>query len=480
MRIASCFAIVFAALAFVSPVRADALDDAFGHLPLPAQNTQIRLLTENHDAWYARWHVLSNAKQTIDCTYFTVSPDFIGESMIAILMQKAREGVQIRMLIDSRGAFGLINNPFTNDYLPALARFPNVKIRRYNPFSGMLSSLPKSIQQGIASNHSKLIIVDGQTVIAGGRNLSNHWFTAFVDDPEAFHDIDFIAKGAAIGLQAKKAFEDEYDHLKSLPVKPANDKDFQASSAYLSKVYRQMEGLQTGTVVPGSGNPEMLLFKSMNKYANFQQFAHSDLIPVSLLGKHSAANPIRNPVTDSLLALINASSKELTIAHAYMVLTDRVKGALKAASDRGVKIRFLTNSPESTESMLTQAFFVKEWKEYLRDVPNMRIIAMAKGRKLHGKVIVVDGRVTILGSYNLDPMSETINAEDAAIVKSPAFAAECVKWMDEMLHEGIEYKIKIEADGTLTQVVGPSDHCKRRIMLLLKVISWFGWLRPLV
>ena len=58
--------------------------------------------------------------------------------------------------------------------------------------------------------------------------------------------------------------------------------------------------------------------------------------------------------------------------------------------------------------------------------------------------------------------------------------SESIAWMDDMLKEGIEYKIKIEADGTLTQVVGPSDHCKKRTLMILKMISWFGWLRPLV
>ena len=481
MRIAPLCALLVAVLSFApARLRADALDDAFGGLPLPPQPTQLRLMTDNHEAWYARWHAISGAKKTIDCTYFTVTSDFVGESMIALLMQKAREGVQIRMLIDSRGSLGLIDNPFTDDYLPALARFPNVQIRRYNAWHAALAVLPTNLKAGIASNHSKIIIVDGETVVAGGRNLSDHWFTSVADDKLSFHDVDFVARGASIGAQARRAFEDEYDALKSLPVKPATDKQFATASTFLDRVRRNTENLMNGLLVPGPGTPELNLFRSLNQYASYVEFQSGDLVPMSLLGKHSASNPMRNPVTDSLLSLINAAQTELTIAHAYMVLTDGVKKALRAASDRGVKIRFITNSPESTESVLTQAFFVKEWKTYLRDVPNLRIIALAEGRKLHGKVIVVDRRVTILGSYNMDPMSENINAEDAAVVKSESFAAESIAWMDDMLKEGIEYKIKIEADGTLTQVVGPSDHCKKRTLMILKMISWFGWLRPLV
>ena len=475
-------AVLVLALCVLAPatVRANALDDAFAGLPTPPAQTPVRLITDNHEAWYARWYVVEAAKKSIDCTYFTVVSDTVGESLIGMLLKKAREGVKIRLMVDSRGSLGLSVSPLAKDYLPALVHFPNVEVRRYNAFKAQIEHLPSSIKSGIASSHSKMLIVDGEWVVAGGRNMADHWFTAVQDDPLSFHDIDFLAHGTEIGAQAKRAFEDEFNALTSLPVKPHSDAAFEKASAFLEKVRRNTEGLMNGTVVPGAASTELLKFASMNRYASFKPFPDDATAPLALLGKHSAANPIRNPITDSLLSLINAAQTELTIAHAYMVLTDRVKAALIAAGKRGVKIQYMTNSPESSESFLTQARFVKEWPTYLRDIPNLRIIALAANRKLHGKIIVVDGRVSILGSYNMDPMSETINAEDAAVVKSETFAGNAIAWMNEIRSEGIEYKIRVEADGKITQLVGPSDHCKKSTLAILKIISWFDFLRPLI
>ena len=461
-------------------LRAETVDAAFAELAPAPTSAQIRLITDNHEAWYARWWVIANAKNTIDCTYFTVANDLVGESLIGALLEKARQGVKIRMMVDARGSASMQLSPFAKDYLPALLHYPNVEVRRYNAFGKELALVPAGIKAFIASDHAKMLIVDGQWVVAGGRNIMDHWFTSAQDDTESFHDVDFIAHGDGICEQAKAAFEDEYKALHTLPIKPHSPAAFEKASAHLEKVRSTMDGLINGQIVPNDMQHELTLFHSMTHYASFRPFADESTLPVMLLGKHSAASGHENPITEHLLKVINAATETIDVAHAYMVLTDKVKTALAAASARGVKIRYLTNSPESTHSWMTQARFVKEWKTYLRDVPSLRIFALAFHHKLHGKMIVVDRRVSILGSYNMDPMSENINAEDVIVVDSPRFAAQALSWMEEVQPEGIEYKIKIEADGTLTQVVGPSDHCKASVLALLKILGWFDFLRPLI
>lgn len=475
MRLVTALIIVLLTLS-AAPARALDIAPSDG----TSTTARIRLVTDNHDAWYARWFVISQAKSTIDCTYFTVANDMVGEALIGLLLKKAEEGVKIRLMVDARGSMAMSMSPFAKDYLPALLHYPNVEVRKYNPFRAELAKVPAGIRAFIASDHAKILIADGQWVVAGGRNIDDHWFTSPTDDPLAFHDVDFVAQGEGIGEQAKRAFEDEYHALTTMPVQPHSPKAFERARAFLTKARQTMDDLIHGLVVPGEANVEIKLFRSMNRYASFQPFPVEHNVPVTLVGKHSAANPGHNPITETLLKLLDGAQSEITIAHAYMVLTDRVKASLIAAGKRGVKIRYLTNSPESTHSYLTQSRFVKEWKTYLRDVPGLRIFAIAEHHKLHGKMIVVDGKVSILGSYNMDPMSENINAEDVAVVESPEFAQTALNWMGEVQPESLEYKIRIEADGTLTQLVGPSDHCRRSILALLAVLGWFDFLRPLI
>lgn len=477
--VARVFAALFLTAILVPGARADALDDAFQALPGAPSPTRIRLITGNHDAWYARWFALSEARKTIDCTYFSVAPDLVGEALIAKLLERARAGVKIRLLVDQRGSLAMWWGPFAKDYLPALARFPNVKVRTYNAFRKEIQNLPASIRSAIASSHAKMLIVDGEWVVAGGRNVQTHWFADPADYPSAYHDADVIARGPGLGAQAKHAFDEEFGLLTNMDVRPLGDKAFARVEKLLDSVRLTMEGLLAGLVVPGHGSGELEAFRSMNRYAQFVPFPPGAKAPVALLGKHSAAHD-RNAITESILALIAAARTEISIGHAYMVLTDRIKAALRAAAARGVKIRYLTNSPESTHSFLTQARFVKEWKDTMKDVPGLRILAIAQNRKMHGKVIVLDRRVVVIGSYNMDPMSEAINAEDVAVVRSPELAGSTLAWLDQLAGAAIEYTIRLRPDGTPEQVVGPSDHCNRAVMALLAVIGWMDFLRPLI
>ena len=51
----------------------------------------VRFLPYNVSAWYARWHILENAKKSIDMTYFIVEQDIFGLSLLGMLMKKAKE-----------------------------------------------------------------------------------------------------------------------------------------------------------------------------------------------------------------------------------------------------------------------------------------------------------------------------------------------------------------------------------------------------
>jgi len=68
---------------------------------------KVRFLPENVNSWFARWHILDNAKKSIDVTYFIVEQDIFGMSMLGMLYKKAREGVNIRLMVDARGTKGL-------------------------------------------------------------------------------------------------------------------------------------------------------------------------------------------------------------------------------------------------------------------------------------------------------------------------------------------------------------------------------------
>lgn len=466
------------------------VEEVFDALPDSSERGDIRLLTDNHEAWYARWNLMERAQTTLDCTYFSATTDIIGRAFLGMLARKAAAGVKVRLMVDLRGSLPLFNPIFHQDYLPALASLPGVQVKVYNAYQRGLSLVPAALLSGIASNHSKMLIADGSLVVAGGRNLKVPWFTSPSDDSHAITDADVVCGGAGVAAQATRVFLTEFAGMRNLQIRPLPPAEAAKVLARLETARAALHAHMTRqnvTVVETADDTlagiekELEPFRSMRSYERFRLFPVLQERPrMVVLGKGSAANPGQNPITDTLVRFIDAAESEIEIGSAYMVLTDRARAALKAASARGVRIRVLTNSPESTGSLLTQAWFVKEWKDYMRELPTMRLFAIAEKRKLHGKVFVFDHKVSVVGSYNMDPMSEQINGEQVAVIRSRVFSWRLEAWLALVKFSAIEYEIRRHSDGTVSQVVGPSDHCSRTVLWLLKLIGSFSFLRPMV
>jgi cardiolipin synthase C len=97
-----------------------------------------------------------------------------------------------------------------------------------------------------------------------------------------------------------------------------------------------------------------------------------------------------------------------------------MRSLITQAADRGVSIRLLTNSLESTDQIIVHAAFANERRWLLRN--NVRIFEYRGERTLHSKLIRIDDRITIIGSHNLDFLSERKNLEVAIVIDDLDFA----------------------------------------------------------
>lgn len=74
------------------------------------------------------------------------------------------------------------------------------------------------------------------------------------------------------------------------------------------------------------------------------------------------------------------------------------------------EVKILDNSPSSTGSDVTQAFFLEDWPKLLATIPNLKIFVATVERKLHAKVGVIDDQVSLVSSFNLDFLSSKVNS----------------------------------------------------------------------
>jgi len=191
---------------------------------------------------------------------------------------------------------------------------------------------------------------------------------------------------------------------------------------------------------------------------------------VTILNSLPRVRPQPDPISSSLLYLLHGSARQVLIASPYLVLTDEVANALARVGARGVPIVALTNSPVSTDNALSAMLFVEQWPQVVAAVPNMRLFAGGTQRNLHGKLTVFDGQVALVGAYNLDPISLTLNGEIAAAIWSEELARRFAQQPCTLIGQGPPevYEYRIRRDGTgepmrdgngAVQVVfGPTDH----------------------
>jgi phosphatidylserine/phosphatidylglycerophosphate/cardiolipin synthase-like enzyme len=226
-------------------------------------------------------------------------------------------------------------------------------------------------------------------------------------------------------------------------------------------------------------NKQLLEFKSMQDYSIFRPFQGQRAFPSAILDKHSFIGS-KNDITSNLCKFIDASQKEIIIQNPYVVLTGDARAALKRASDRGIPIILHTNSPVSTDSLLTQAFFVKDWKEVMAAMPTLKIYVFTGERKLHAKVFVFDGVISVVGTYNMDYVSEQINSEVISLIKSKTFAKRLSLRIAEDIKVSAEYKVEVQKNGKIKVIYGPSFHSPKKIMEKLKRLARYKLLKYLI
>lgn len=109
---------------------------------------------------------IDNAKEKIELANYRFVLDESGKRLMASLVEAAKRGVKIDIILDGNTVF---MNLGKNNYYLALANYPNVTMKIYNPMNPLK---PRSL---MGRMHDKYMIVDDELICLGGRNIENRF-----------------------------------------------------------------------------------------------------------------------------------------------------------------------------------------------------------------------------------------------------------------------------------------------------------------
>ena len=131
--------------------------------PLTRKN-RVKLLVNGEEKFPELMQVLQQAKHHIHLEYYIYEQDEIGTAIIELLIQKAREGVEVRFIYDDFGS------PSIKKKIEKRMKEAGVQVHPFHKVHFYL--LANRINY---RNHRKIMVVDGQTAFTGGINVSDKY-----------------------------------------------------------------------------------------------------------------------------------------------------------------------------------------------------------------------------------------------------------------------------------------------------------------
>lgn len=418
------------------------------------RKTGVYVLEDGGGSLITRAWLSEQAKQSIDIQYFIFSTDNVGLIACDYLVRAADRGVKVRMLVDD-----ILVDADLEDIL-TLSSHENIDIKIYNPSLNLGKSIFSKLKRvstdfrGVNQRmHNKTFIVDGKVVITGGRNVADEYFD--YDHEYNFRDRDVLLMGKAVA-DVRNSFELFWEDSLSQSIEELAPEDIQVPDTTL-----QFERLHQYAC-----NPENFWPQVRTRIDSFEQTI--ELIKASgrfewvegvrfvsdLPGKNDGSEGLGGGglSTSALIELVKEADSSIDIQSPYLVTSELSQGLFKEAIDRGVEVRILTNSLASTDNLEAFSGYQREREqllqigirifEYRPDAAIRKEIMTGELQKkvdftpifgLHAKTMVIDGEITVIGTFNLDPRSANLNTECIAIIPSQSISRNVLTIMEKEL-----------------------------------------------
>lgn len=423
----------------------------------------VNLLERGEDALLLRIHLIRSARHSIDIQTFIWAEDDAGWLMLDELVAAARRGVHVRVLADQLFALDDV------EWLERIARaHANLEFRLYNPTFHEAVTQPLEFAAGVLCcfsrfnqrMHNKLVLVDGEIGIAGGRNIEDRYFDW--DHAFDYRDRDALVLGPEAGAAMQASFEQFWAHPRATPLTRLNDVNRRlvahAGEAHAVEAPADADWARIDRLRQRAGDSAWIDAHFVATAQRAGEVAYFSDAPDK--AQHPD-DPHEARLTRHIIDLLQGAREQIVLETPYLVFSKRARKVFREIGERRPRLPIIvsTNSLAATDAFYVYALSYKYKKRYLKRygfrihefkpfpgdarkfVANYDALSGGSNRGgyerygstplkhggvrlgLHAKSLVIDDRVAMIGSHNFDPRSDDYNTESGFIIYDTAVAA---------------------------------------------------------
>lgn len=328
-------------------------------------HNRLQILTDGKQKFDTLFKDIEMAKAHIHLEYYVLLNDDIGNRLMALLTEKAKQGIEVLFLYDDIGSNSLPKK-FFSDFLQAGGK--------------SAASLPSNLffanPRVNYRNHRKIVIIDGKIGYIGGFNVGD----------------EYLGRNRKRGYWRDTHLRIEGDAVHSLQHQFLTDWNESSSKKYPA-VYEE------------SYFPPVEIFEG----ASMQIIA-------------SGPDELIDQIKNGYLRMISQARKSVYIQTPYLVPDLGILDALRTAALSGVDVRVMI--PNKADQLFVYSASLSFAKELTSS--GVKVYAYDNGF-LHAKTVVVDGKLFSVGSANMDVRSFSLNYEANAFVYNEEAAQDMVR-----------------------------------------------------
>ena len=356
-----------------------------------AGTEKICCIDDNEEALLWRLRMIGTAKESIVLSTFDLRADDNGTKILAALNCAAARGVKIQLLID--GIYQQLFLAGSSDF-QALASYENVEVGVYNPVT------PANLFKVNYRMHDKYLIVDEKMYLLGGRN-SNDIFLG--DQTKGINeDRDILVYDTSEGQGESLNQLQDYFH-KIWKESCVSIKKGKQSSKY-TDAYRHMEEIYTS------------LLKKYNDIETYSAWEKdtTEANKITLINNGTEAGR-KTPQVLQAIRYLTENADHVIIQTPYVICNGYMYDVLQGISDHA-KLQIVLNAVEKGSNPWGCTDYLNQKKKILETGAD--VYELMNDYPVHTKAVLIDNRLSVVGSYNLDMRSTYLDTELMLVIDS--------------------------------------------------------------